>query len=211
VLVTAVSAALAAGLRLPPRRAALYTTSVLAGQLSIGWSNDALDAERDAATRRSDKPAARGEIDRRQLWTSAGVAALASTATAVPLGAGATQLMLPAAGWAYNLGLKGTWWSAAAYAVGFAALPASAWLARRDRPPLWAPAGAALLAVAAHVANVLPDLADDAATGVQGLPHRLGRRRATALMLGCAAAGAVLLGSGTLRKCPPARRPSWTA
>ena len=29
----------------------------------------------------------------------------------------------------------------------------------------------------AHLLNVLPDLADDAATGVRGLPHRLGPRR----------------------------------
>jgi 4-hydroxybenzoate polyprenyltransferase len=37
-------------------------------------------------------------------------------------------------------------------------------------------AGGALLGVGAHLANVLPDLEDDAATGVRGLPHRLGRR-----------------------------------
>ena len=33
---------------------------------------------------------------------------------------------------------------------------------------------AAALGSAAHFVNVLPDLADDAATGVHGLPHRLG-------------------------------------
>ena len=37
--------------------------------------------------------------------------------------------------------------------------------------------GAALLGVGAHLLNVLPDLDDDAATGVRGLPHRLGPRR----------------------------------
>ena len=37
-----------------------------------------------------------------------------------------------------------------------------------------------LLGVAAHLANVLPDLQDDTATGVRGLPHRLGAK-ATAL------------------------------
>jgi 4-hydroxybenzoate polyprenyltransferase len=44
----------------------------------------------------------------------------------------------------------------------------------------------ALLGVAAHLANVLPDLGEDAATGVRGLPHRFGAR-ATAL------AGAAIL------------------
>jgi 4-hydroxybenzoate polyprenyltransferase len=35
--------------------------------------------------------------------------------------------------------------------------------------------------VGAHLANVLPDLEDDAATGVRGLPHRLGRTRTSLL------------------------------
>ena len=36
--------------------------------------------------------------------------------------------------------------------------------------PGWAVAAGACLGVAAHLANVLPDLADDASTGVRGLP-----------------------------------------
>ncbi|MGH3680824.1 MAG: UbiA family prenyltransferase, partial [Natronosporangium sp.] len=44
----------------------------------------------------------------------------------------------------------------------------------------------------AHFANVLPDLADDAATGVRGLPHRLGAigsaLAATGLLLAATAA-----------------------
>jgi 4-hydroxybenzoate polyprenyltransferase len=36
--------------------------------------------------------------------------------------------------------------------------------------------GGALLGVGAHLLNVLPDLEEDAATGVRGLPHRLGAR-----------------------------------
>ena len=50
-------------------------------------------------------------------------------------------------------------------------------------------AAGALLGVGAHLVNVLPDLADDAATGVRGLPHRLGARRSSAL------AAAVLVGA----------------
>jgi 4-hydroxybenzoate polyprenyltransferase len=38
-----------------------------------------------------------------------------------------------------------------------------------------------LLGSAAHFANTLPDLEDDAATGVRGLPHRLGRGPSIAL------------------------------
>ena len=38
------------------------------------------------------------------------------------------------------------------------------------------PVAGALLGVGAHLVNALPDLADDEATGVRGLPHRLGPR-----------------------------------
>ena len=48
-------------------------------------------------------------------------------------------------------------------------------------PPLWLPVAGALLGVGAHFVNVLPDLADDAATGIRGLPHRLGARRSQAV------------------------------
>ncbi|MCW2932102.1 MAG: UbiA prenyltransferase, partial [Actinomycetia bacterium] len=41
---------------------ALTAPALLAGQLSIGWSNDACDAARDAAAGRTDKPLARGDI-----------------------------------------------------------------------------------------------------------------------------------------------------
>jgi 4-hydroxybenzoate polyprenyltransferase len=42
---------------------------------------------------------------------------------------------------------------------------------------VWMVAAGALLGVGAHLLNALPDLADDAQTGVRGLPHRLGARR----------------------------------
>jgi 4-hydroxybenzoate polyprenyltransferase len=83
-----------------------------------------------------------------------------------------------ACGWAYNAGAKGTAFSWLPYAVAFGALPAVATLSDvpARRPPGWAMAAGALLGVAAHLANVLPDLRADAATGVRGLPHRLGAR-----------------------------------
>jgi 4-hydroxybenzoate polyprenyltransferase len=57
-----------------------------------------------------------------------------------------------------------------------------------DAPPAWTLAVAAMLGVGAHLLNALPDFADDAATGVRGLPHRLGatatRGAATLLLFG---------------------------
>jgi 4-hydroxybenzoate polyprenyltransferase len=92
--------------------------------------------------------------------------------------AGLTHLVLVAAGWAYNLGMKATAWSWLPYAVAFGALPVFVALADppQSLPPAWIPVVGALLGVGAHLLNVLPDLADDAATGVRGLPHRLGAR-----------------------------------
>ena len=44
----------------PLARGLLVTAAVLAGQLSIGWSNDLIDARRDRAVGRTDKPLAVG-------------------------------------------------------------------------------------------------------------------------------------------------------
>ena len=49
----------------------------------------------------------------------------------------------------------------------------------------WAMAAGALLGIGAHGANVVPDLQDDRATGVRGLPHRVG---GTATSIGTALA-----------------------
>ncbi len=59
---------------------ALTAPALLAGQLSIGWSNDACDAARDAAAGRTDKPVARGDISGRAVWTAAWVSAAAGLA-----------------------------------------------------------------------------------------------------------------------------------
>ena len=60
-------------------------------------------------------------------------------------------------------------------------------------PPLWLPLAGALLGVGAHFVNVLPDLADDAATGVRGLPHRLGARWSPVVAAAVLVAAAVVI------------------
>lgn len=192
--VSTISALLALGVGLPPVMAGLLTAAVLAGQLSVGWSNDAIDAGRDAQVGRTDKPAAVGAVTVRRLWQAAVVAAAAAVTLSMMLGvlAGAVVLLLPAAGWAYNLGLKGSWWSAGAYAVGFGALPAACYLAAGHRPLWWASVVGALLGVAAHMTNALPDLTDDVQAGVRGVPQRLGRRGSLAVVVAALLAAAVL-------------------
>ena len=180
----------------------LVVAAVLTGQLTIGWSNDLVDLDRDRRVGRADKPLVTGTLPVAWVRAACAVAVVATVPLSLlcGVGAGALHLTSVASGWAYNLGLKRTWWSWLPYAVAFGALPAFVSLAGPDggAPPWWWPVAGALLGVGAHLLNVLPDLADDEATDVRGFPHRLGRRRipgvAAAVLLGASAA--ILLGAG---------------
>jgi len=197
--VTVVTTALAVAVGRDARGVVLVAAAVLAGQLSIGWLNDALDAERDAAVGRGDKPVATGAVTRRAVAVACAIAAAACVPLSLASGiaAGAVHLLAVAAGWAYDLGVKATRWSVVPYLVGFGLLPVFVVLGLPGAPlpPWWMPAAAALMAAGGHAANVLPDLADDAATGVRGLPQRLGPRagRAAAGLLPLAAAVLIAL------------------
>ncbi|WP_448614348.1 UbiA family prenyltransferase [Modestobacter sp. URMC 112] len=176
-------------------RTALVGVAVLAGQASIGWSNDWLDAGRDLAVGRTDKPVVQGAVTPALLRTAAGGALALALLLSLLLGAvpGLLLLGLVASGWAYNAGLKRTAASPLPYLTGFGALPAGVVAAAPGTPaaPWWLVAAGAALGGAAHVANVAPDVADDLATGVRGLPHRIGA-------VPSAVAGALLLGGATL-------------
>lgn len=154
--------------------------AVLTGQLSIGWSNDAIDADRDRQVGRTDKPAASGALSVHAIRAAAGGAVVLTTIVSLLLGfvPGLVHLGgVVAMGWAYNLGLKSSVASAVPYAVAFGTLPSVASLAvLGDWAPLWLGIAGAAVGVAAHLANALPDLGDDDRTGVRGLPHRIGER-----------------------------------
>jgi 4-hydroxybenzoate polyprenyltransferase len=188
--VTVISAGLAGLAGLDAGPALLMVLAVLTGQLSIGWSNDRLDAARDRAVNRVDKPLAAGAVAPGLVTAAIAVAVAATVVFSLLLGyrAGLVALGTVACGWAYNLGLKATVWSWLPVALAFGLLPAIATLALSPPqwPAAWALAAGALLGVAAHIANVLPDLRDDVETGVRGLAHRLGPRR-------CVVIGPVLL------------------
>lgn len=195
VVVTLVAFALGAAAGVDAGRLALLTVSVLLGQLSIGLSNDATDAHRDAQTGRTDKPLARPGAPVRTAMGLAVVTAVLALATSAVLGIGlaVAHAAFLVCAWAYNLGLKSTIWSAACFFVGFGVFPSLAPLALADpRPaPAWAWVVGAALGVAVHFSNVLPDLEDDLRTGVRGLPHRLGRRASASIAFGALIVGAV--------------------
>jgi 4-hydroxybenzoate polyprenyltransferase len=194
-------------------RLALVALAMLAGQLSVGWSNDAIDADRDAAAGRIDKPAAAGLISVRALWLAAGGALVTTIAVSAAIGPVtlAIDALVIAAAWAYNLGLKATAWSGLMYVLGFGPLPAYATsaLPGHPLPRLAVTVAAALLGLGAHFANVLPDLADDARSGVRGMPQRVAARFGTTATRGVALvlllAASVLL----LAAASPGRR--WVA
>jgi 4-hydroxybenzoate polyprenyltransferase len=183
----------------------LFTLAVLTGQLSIGWSNDGYDADLDRAAGRTDKPVAAGDVTTRQVLVAAGIALAVSIGLSFWLGlsTGLLSVVVVGAGWAYNAGLKGTVASGLMYILGFGPIPALATsaLPGHPLPPWWTVAAASLLGLGGHFANVLPDLAGDAAGGVQGLPQRVATAagplavRLTALVLLLSATVLITLGT----------------
>ncbi len=203
--VTVFSALLAASTATPLGTGILLVAAVLAGQLSVGWSNDRIDAARDRAVGRTDKPVATGAVTLRTLDAALVATAAACVGLSLALGwrAGLTHLGAVACGWLYNAGVKTTVLSWLPYAVAFAALPAVATLALPTpvAPAGWVLATGALLGSAAHLANAVPDLAEDRRTGVRGLPHRLGARGSLALAAALLLAASVVVAIGPRR--PP--------
>jgi 4-hydroxybenzoate polyprenyltransferase len=172
---------------------ALVALSTAAGQASVGWSNDYLDRDRDRAAVRSDKPIVAGDVRERTVFACALFAFPLSAALSVPLGLGEAAVMTIAVGsaWLYNLVFKSTAWSWLPYAVSFGLAPVYIWLAANSElPPTWIVASAALLGVAGHLLNVIPDLESDRVTAVRGLPHLLGLRGS--LLLACVVLAGIL-------------------
>lgn len=181
VAVTVVVVLLAVSTDIGASTVGFVTAGVFAGQLTIGWGNDLVDRGRDRAVGRTDKPLAIGLLSPRLVVVCLVVAAVACIVFSFLAGwrSGLVHVFVGvASGHAYNLGVKATAWSWLPYALAFGTLPAVVTLAgdSPDWPPGWMVVTAAALGVAAHFLNTLPDLDDDAVTGVRGLPHRLGPR-----------------------------------
>ena len=196
--VTIVTVVLSIGAGLEPWRVILLGFVMLLNQLSVGFSNDWIDASRDRAAGRTDKPIATGAISVSTIRASAWICFALALVLPLPLGLWAVlvhAVMLISA-WHYNAWLKNTAFSVLPFVVSFGLLPAIVTLALPT--PLfaawWALGAGALLGVAAHFANVLPDFESDRATGIRGLPHRLGARvSGLVIAVSLAAASALLL------------------
>lgn len=179
--VTLVVTAAAAAAGRDPAGLALVAVTVLLGQLSVGWSNDARDAGRDRRADRRDKPTVRGDVSAGQLWCGAGLALAAalvlSYICAGPVG-GTAHVAALASAWSYNLALKTTVLSPLPYAVSFGLIPTfvTYGLEPPVAPAAWITVTCALMGVGAHLANALPDIDSDRAVHAGGLAAAIGPR-----------------------------------
>ena len=200
--VTLVAALLAVGSGRDAGGVVAVALAVGVGQLSIGWANDAVDADRDRAVGRTGKPVVAGLVSRRTVAAAAGTALLTDVPLSLLSGwrAGLVHLTAVGLAWGYDLRWKQTRASIGAYAGAFGLLPAFVTLGLPGHPwpRWWVLAAGALLGCGAHLANALPDLDDDLRLGVLGLPQRLGaaRTRAGAALLLLAASAVLVLGPG---------------
>ena len=182
----------------------VITFGVFCGQLVVGWSNDIIDYKDDLLHSRQKKPLVSGQISLRLLQNS--LRAVLPLAIVVnlfgPLGFVGGSLSVLAIGLAvaYNFYFKFTIFSWLPYAIAFAALPSCMALSKGQAPELWMWLGGALLGTAAHFLNVIKDMDQDRASGIQGLPQRLGTKTSvvTAITLIAAAFAVILLTFTTL-------------
>lgn len=194
--VTAAAVLLAAAAGNTAGTCTLVALAVLAGQLSVGWSNDRIDAERDRRVGHEGKPIAAGEVSLPAVDRAIAASLVGTVVFSLLLGwrAGLVHLAAVAAAWLYNVDLKGTWLSWLPYTVAFGALPAVATLALPGHPlpDGWVMGTGALLGTSVNFANALPGLARHPRSDIRGLPDRIGGK-ASLLMAGALLAAAAAL------------------
>lgn len=178
-------------------------------QLAIAMLNDYCDRERDAIGK-PEKPIPLGLVTPREALMAGCVMIALMALLLLPLPPLAWLLSLAylALGMAYNLGLKSTPLSGGVFALAMPLIPlyAFAGLGRGLALLIWLVPVGFLLGVGLNLANSLPDLEEDAASGSRTLAVALGLRRsflATYLLIALAALLILSLNiSGALRVQP---------
>ncbi|MBS4753381.1 UbiA family prenyltransferase [Nocardioides sp. zg-ZUI104] len=166
----------------PAREAGVVLLTVLVGQSILGWHNDIVDRQRDAAHSASGKPIAAGRLHPDTVWYSIVVATLLLVPLAITTGirAGCLYLAAVAIGMLGNVvGRTGffSWWSwAASYALLPAYLSYGGWggQAVGSAPETPIVVLAALLGVGVHFMRSVWGLVADHEDGWTYLPLKLG-------------------------------------
>jgi 4-hydroxybenzoate polyprenyltransferase len=184
VIATGALAAIAGGTGVDREPMARMLAAMLLIQSTIGVTNDIFDRELDAASK-PQKPLVSGAITVRAAVLLALALACGAVALATTLGAAGFGLAMlgMACGLAYDVRLKRTMLSAIPFMIAIPTLPYWVWatLGEWDGVLWWlAPLGA-MIGLSLHLANTVPDIEEDAAHGVRGLAHALGRRRSMAV------------------------------
>lgn len=159
---------------------AVMVATMLLIQSAIGVVNDYCDRGLDAATKPW-KPIPAGLVRPTTALVAGVMLAAGALALAATLGVGGFLLALLglSAGLAYDVRLKRTRLAALPYMVAIPTLPLWVWVTAGEwEPALWwiVPIGA-LVGLALHLANTLPDIAGDETHGVAGFAHLLGPER----------------------------------
>ena len=166
----------------PPEECAVVLLTVLVGQTILGWHNDIVDRERDAAHRTPGKPVADGRLDPGAAWYAIIVAALVLVPLSITTGitAGAIYLVSVCVGMLGNVVLRTGFFSWVTWAVSFAMLPAylsyGGWggQAMGDPPNTSITVLAALLGIGVHFMRAVWGLVADHEDGWTYLPLKLG-------------------------------------
>ena len=171
--------------------------TVALGQLVVGWSNDLYDYKDDLAHGRTKKPLVSGLITPQYLtkWLRFMVPFSFIANLLGPLGikGGLVYMFGIAWGVAYNFYFKFSAFSPLPFAIAFAALPSSIAISKGITPPLWMLLGGSIFGMAAHFINVIKDMKEDQASGIQGLPQRLGTKRSVIVAITLIALGVLAL------------------
>jgi len=159
-----------------------------AGQASIGWINDYVDAKTDMALMRSNKPSVRYSLDPQTLRVPIFIALvllLPFSFLAAGWIGGLANILAVASAQIYNLYLSRTIWSWLPYAVSFSLL--TVFLAQSSATSTWPSWQVVCLSVCigvgAHILNALPDLELDKKAQLGGLVVALGRTMAILVLV----------------------------
>jgi 4-hydroxybenzoate polyprenyltransferase len=154
--------------------------AVAAGQASVGWVNDFVDANVDRELNRTHKPSVQYSLDRKSLNLPIYIALV----TLVPFSflaagwvGGLAHILAVGSAQVYNLYLSRTAWSWLPYGVSFSLLPVFVAQTVRIWPTWQIIVMASLVGVIAHLFNALPDLAIDRNAMLGGLVVSLGKTK----------------------------------
>jgi 4-hydroxybenzoate polyprenyltransferase len=201
MLTTAGVALLASRGNFQADRFGLVLLGMLGGQVAIGALNEWRDRETDARVQPK-KPIPAGLVSPRLALALVVVGVVTMAASGALLGQTSLLVLALGTGWglAYDLWFKRTPLSWLPYLAALPLLPTWVWLSLDGFEPmlLWLYPLGAVLTLALHLAQSLPDIQGDQAAGGRGSAVVLGRRHSLAVVWAAGFGSAGLVGLGAL-------------